>query len=300
MPKLLIVDDALTDRVRVSGIASHWENCTILEADNGRSALDQIERHFPDLVLTDLHMPEMDGLELVAAVKQDFPGIPVVLMTAKGSEEIAAKALQHGAASYVPKAHLANDLLHTLAEVYNTAKDAESQSRVMHYLSSAVTEFVLRNDLSLIRPCVSKILDMLRCLPLGDETQRLRVGIALREAILNAYYHGNLEVKKQAGGDPSRYDAIAASRMHETQFYDRRIYVQSDINADRVNFVVRDDGDGFDASAMLADEDHPGRGLTLMKSVMDQVSFSPSGNEVRMSIAAVMNDADDDADENDE
>ena len=301
MPKLLIVDDALTDRVRVSGIASHWENCTILEADNGRTALDQIEKHLPDLVLTDLHMPEMDGLQLVAAVKLDFPNIPVVLMTAKGSEEIAAKALRHGAASYVPKIRLADDLLATLSEVYSTAQDANSQSRVMHYLSSAVTEFVLPNDVSLIRPCVSKILEMLRCLPLGDESERLRVGIALREAILNACYHGNLEVKKEAGNDSSRYDSIAASRMYESPYYGRRIHVQTDINSDRVRFVIRDEGGGFDVEAMQADDSIRGRGVTLMKSVMDEVSFNQSGNEVRMVIAAVRDDeVDDDEVDDDE
>lgn len=297
MPKLLIVDDALTDRVRVSGIASHWDNCTILEADNGRTALAQIEKHLPDLVLTDLHMPEMNGLELVAAVKQDFPNIPVVLMTAKGSEEIAAKALRQGAASYVPKIRLAEDLLDTLSEVYSTALDAENQSRVMHYLSSAVTEFVLRNDLSLVRPCVGKILDMLRCLPLGDESERLRVGIALREAILNAYYHGNLAVKEEAGSDSSNYDDIAASKMYESPYYDRRIYVLADINPNRAEFTIRDEGSGFDVGAMQANEDNQGRGLTLMKSVMGEVSFNQSGNEVRMSIAAVVEDADDDEDD---
>lgn len=294
MPKLLIVDDAMTDRVRVSGIASHWENCEILEADNGQTALAQIEKHLPDLVLTDLHMPEMDGLELVAAIKLDFPSIPVVLMTAKGSEEIAAKALRQGAASYVPKIRLADDLLATLSEIYSTAQDAESQSRVMHYLSSAVTEFVLRNDLSLVRPCVSKILDMLRCMPLGDESERLRVGIALREAILNAYYHGNLEVKKEARNDSAKYDDVAASKMYETPYYDRRIYVQTDINSDRVNFVIRDDGGGFDVEAMQADKDTQGRGVTLMKSAMDELSFNLAGNEVRMSKAAVQDDAEDD------
>ncbi len=45
----------------------------------------------------------MDGLELVAKVRADFPLIPVVLMTAQGSEEVAVKALQYGAANYVPK-----------------------------------------------------------------------------------------------------------------------------------------------------------------------------------------------------
>ena len=61
----------------------------------------------PALVLTDLIMPEMNGLELVKAIREHHPFVPVILMTSKGNEEIAVQALQGGAASYVPKSQLA-------------------------------------------------------------------------------------------------------------------------------------------------------------------------------------------------
>lgn len=297
MPKLLIVDDALADRVRVSGIASRWNDCTILEADNGQTAMAQIEEHLPDLILTDLHMPEMNGLELVSAVKQDFPNIPVVLMTAQGSEEIAAEALRHGAASYVPKIRLGDDLLPTLSRVYTASLDADSQSRVMHYLSTAETEFVIPSDVALIKSCVARILDMLRCLPLGDEADRLRVGIAVEEAALNACYHGNLEVKTEVGHEPSKYEEVALQRMYEQPYYNRRIRIRSSITPEQAVFTVCDDGSGFDVGSIMANRELQGRGLTLMHSVMDEVEFSDNGSEVRMLRSAM---ADDDCDAEEE
>ncbi len=60
-------------------------------AGHGREALEVIAREPPDVVLTDLLMPEMDGLELVERIKRDYPATPVILMTAHGSEEIAVK-----------------------------------------------------------------------------------------------------------------------------------------------------------------------------------------------------------------
>ena len=68
-----------------------------------------LKERLPDLIVTDLQMPRMDGLALVEAVRSDHPSVPVVLITAHGSEDIAAKA-RSGAASYVPKRHLAQDL----------------------------------------------------------------------------------------------------------------------------------------------------------------------------------------------
>ena len=183
MPRLLIIDDAMTDRVRIAGIASKWMDCTIFQADSGKVAMELIATHLPDLILTDLHMPEMTGLELVAAVKREHPGIPVILMTAQGSEEIAAQALRDGAASYVPKLRLASDLVETLNQVYKTSQAVHSQSRLMHYMTDTVTSFVLPNEPGLINICVGHLLSMLRCLPLGDEAERLRVGIALQEAM---------------------------------------------------------------------------------------------------------------------
>ena len=79
----------------------------VLYAENGREALTRLQEQAPDLVLTDLHMPEMDGLELVVEVRKSCPLVPIILMTAFGSEEIAIQALQKGAASYVPKRNLA-------------------------------------------------------------------------------------------------------------------------------------------------------------------------------------------------
>lgn len=293
MPKVLIVDDALADRVRVSGIASSWLNCTVLEADNGRTALDQIEEHHPDLVLTDLNMPEMDGLQLVAAVKQDFPDIPVVLMTAQGSEDIAAEALRAGAASYVPKVRLGEDLIPTLTQVYHTAQVSDTESRLMHYMRVGHNEFEIPNDPGLIKSCVSQVLNMLRCLPLGDEAERLRVGIAFQEAIFNAYYHGNLEVSTQAGNDSSQFHDVALSRHYEEPYMQRRIHISTDITPQQAQFTVRDDGAGFDTTKMKAQPTMRGRGITLMETVMDEVDFNDVGNEVRMIKKAIRNEDDD-------
>ena len=76
-------------------------------------------------------MPQMDGLELVEAVRAKYPLTPVILMTAHGSEDLAIRALKKGAASYVPKQSLAQNLAETLDQVFSAAQTKVSERRIL-------------------------------------------------------------------------------------------------------------------------------------------------------------------------
>src|SRR5262245_3699813 len=121
MTTVLVVDDNPMDRHLAGGLVEK-AGLTSLYAANGLEALKAIERDRPDLVLTNLLMPELDGLELVKAIREAHPLVPVILMTAFGSEDIAIEALRKGAASYVPKRNLAHDLADTLERVISVLK----------------------------------------------------------------------------------------------------------------------------------------------------------------------------------
>ena len=301
MIKLLIVDDSPMDRALASGLVTRRLDCQITEACNGREGIERIEQDQPEYVLTDLQMPEMNGLEFVSAVKHRFPHIPMILMTAQGSEEIAALALQSGAASYVPKRRLAEDLVPTLERVVATSRQERRHSLLMHHITFTETRFELHNDLELLRLTVSHLLELLRCMPLGDETERLRVGIALGEALNNAYYHGNLQVS--ANGIPrdrKSYEDLARSRSSEPPYSLRKIYVMVQMTPAEARFVIRDEGPGFASQRHLDQRASPseqsfGRGIVLMRSIMDEVAYNAQGNEVTLVKRAVPTECVDDA-----
>src|SRR5215467_12614868 len=127
MAKILVVDDSLMDRTLASKLLEKHTGWTVAHAEHGRAALVVLERETFDLVLTDLQMPEMNGLELVSAIRAQHTYVPVILMTAHGSEEIAMQALQRGAASYVPKQNLALDLVETAESVLTVATAERNQ-----------------------------------------------------------------------------------------------------------------------------------------------------------------------------
>src|SRR5690349_19866852 len=122
MPHILVVDDSRVERQIARGLLEKEPGWTVSTAEDGIEALEQIEEQLPDLVLTDMQMPNMDGLKLVECIRNEYPLIPVVLMTAAGSEAIADTALQRGAASYVSKSDFAVDLVGTLKRVLATSR----------------------------------------------------------------------------------------------------------------------------------------------------------------------------------
>lgn len=109
---VLIVDDSLTQRVLIQSLLEN-AGFRVTAACDGREALAAVRGERPELIVTDLEMPEMDGLDLVRAIKHEFSDLPVVLATAMGSETIAAEALRLCTASYVPKSS-PSDLVPTI------------------------------------------------------------------------------------------------------------------------------------------------------------------------------------------
>jgi len=288
MPKALVVDDSLTERQLVGALLKKVPDWEVELAENGKHALELLEGSIPDVIVTDLHMPEINGLELVEAIKEDFPLIPVILMTAKGSEEIAVEALQKGAASYVPKSTLAEELPSVVSHVHASALEDRNFMRLTHHISRSETSFILPNDLELIFSLVKHLRHTVRCVELGDEMERMRVGIALEEALMNAYYHGTLEMPADLKReDRNMYEKLAAERNGEKPYAERTIRVDVNLSRDQATYVIEDDGPGFDWKTLIerapdAIDDKAGRGLLLMKSFMDEITFSDKGNQITL------------------
>lgn len=284
MTNILVVDDSLVDRRLAMTLLQQGMEVSLFEADCAEAALEQLATAIDvDLVLTDLQMPGLNGLELVERIRNDWPSLPVVLMTAAGSEDIASQALKTGASSYVPKRRLANDLVTTLQRVLAGSRQEQKHSRLMHSLNSAEMSFDLRSDPSLITPLVQMIQEMLRSLPLADEAERLRVGVAVEEAIKNAIYRGNLETGSAENNGDNIQDVIA-ERLYVPPYCHRRVGVQISINREEASFTITDEGSGFDSSSFETaefDADAPGgRGIRLMRTFMDSVEFQDDGRQV--------------------
>lgn len=285
----LVVDDSPIDAAIAGKLLSQHGRARVVYAENGVKALEIVKNLRPDLVLTDLNMPEMDGLELVESIRRLYPSVPVMLMTAHGSEEIALQALRRGAASYVPKRTLATELVETVRQIVELSWAGEQQRRIFGSWQRLGIEFRLENDSGLIPPLVSHLQQYHSGNPVYDETESIRVGVALQEALRNAMHHGNLELDSDMRRQNAEaYYRIAAERQRQSPYVSRRVLFTVNESIEESRFVIRDEGAGFNPDSVVdplnADNllKPCGRGLFLIRMFMTEVHFNRKGNEITL------------------
>ena len=125
MSKILVVDDDPT-LVEFLKLLLDSEGYECLEAFDGKMALEQIEQHKPELVLLDYMMPNMHGLDVLKNVSVHYRGSFVIMLTGKGSEEVAVECMKAGAADYVMKPFDNENLLAIVRNVLRL-RDSEIQ-----------------------------------------------------------------------------------------------------------------------------------------------------------------------------
>jgi DNA-binding NarL/FixJ family response regulator len=107
----LLADDHALVRAGIRALLSTIEGVEVIaEAGNGREALQLIRELQPDIVLLDIAMPDLSGLEVLKESKKDFPDLRVIILTVHEAGEYAMEALRAGAAGYLPKSAAANEL----------------------------------------------------------------------------------------------------------------------------------------------------------------------------------------------
>ncbi|QDT38261.1 ATP-binding response regulator [Stratiformator vulcanicus] len=296
MPTILVVDDSAADRRLAGGLLSRdgWE---VEYASDGQETLDFLNQRaldfssdrMVDAILTDLQMPRIDGLQLVEEVSTRYPLIPIVLMTSQGSEEIAVRALQAGAASYVPKRNLAQRLRSTARQVLSAAAEDRDHSRLSDRLIRQDLVYELESDLGLVAAAVRSVRSLFARSPFIEDKTKLRLSVAFEEALLNAMYHGNLEVdSKLKESDHQAFHDLARQRCNETPFCERHVRVEIKLSSSQAVITIEDQGPGFELGD-LPDPSAPenlarasGRGLLLIKTFMDDVAHNDLGNRITM------------------
>ena len=121
--KIIIADDHTMFLQGIVSLLENEENITILgKAENGKAVLKIIENTLPDIILLDISMPEMDGIEVTKIIKQKFPSIKILIVSTHSNIQMIAKLIRIGADGYLLKNAEKRELLHAL----NTIQKGES------------------------------------------------------------------------------------------------------------------------------------------------------------------------------
>jgi len=126
---VLIVDDSLAMRsvikktIKIAG----FKIGELLEASDGRKALEVMENAWVDVVLTDINMPNMNGFELIETMQQDavLKQIPIVMVTTEGSEKAVERAMTAGARGFIQKPFSPEEIVKTLNQILGEPTDED-------------------------------------------------------------------------------------------------------------------------------------------------------------------------------
>ena len=158
MPKILIVEDEAAIRRVLSKILKEEDQTyEVFEAEDGRQGLEMIQSQSFDLIFCDIKMPVMDGMELLAALQEQYAEIPVVMISGHGDIEIAVEAMRIGAFDYISKPPDLNRLLNTVRLALDRKQLVVANNRLTKKVSRKYTMIGSSPALGQIKSMIDKV-----------------------------------------------------------------------------------------------------------------------------------------------
>jgi DNA-binding NarL/FixJ family response regulator len=195
--RILTVDDHPVLRGGIAAlVAGQADMKVIAECSNGREAIRQFRTHRPEITLMDLQMPEMNGLDAIVAIRDEFPDARIIVLTTYGGDVQALRALQAGARAYLLKNAVHKELLDTIRSVHAgkkamspevTSELAEhvtddaltpGEIEVLRLIAAGNANKRIAGDLSITEETVKgRVKNILSKLGASDRTQAAMIGI---------------------------------------------------------------------------------------------------------------------------
>ncbi|MBF0499301.1 MAG: response regulator [Candidatus Riflebacteria bacterium] len=288
---VLVVDHQPDSRDALSDIISA-EGHSVLIARDGVEGQRLFERHHPDLVITDVHLPRLSGLELLANIRHTDPAALVVVLAAFGDVDSIIASLHLRATNFIQKPHRPAEVA-TLLRKYAAIIEARLYgAEILHMMSHQQFSMKIDNEIHLV-PQITDFLVRATHKSLPSQS-RMEVRLGLTELIANAIEHGNLEIsysektKALTSRDERALEELFIARRSNPVLGKRRASVAFSLTPTGCEWVVSDEGNGFDWKGLpdpLSPEhlmESHGRGIFLARFQFDEMEYIGSGNQVRL------------------
>ena len=150
--RILVVDDhALIREGIASRIAIQRDMVLVAEASNGREAIQQFRTHRPDITLMDLQMPEMNGLDSLISIRNEFPEAKIIILTTYTGDVLILRALKAGARGFLLKNLLSKEMLETIRAVHAAKKTIFSPEASAQLAEHATDDALTPAEISVLR-----------------------------------------------------------------------------------------------------------------------------------------------------
>lgn len=212
MDTILIVDDEKNYPLILSAVLEE-EGFETLTANSGAEALEKLAESDVDLVLTDMKMPQMDGIELLESIKTRNPDLPVVMMTAHGTVEKAVEAMQKGAYTYILKPFDNQRLVlytNKALEMYRVIKENRQ-------LRTAITNQYSFGNIIGKSPSMAEVFDIIRKVSQATATVLIEGGSGTGKELVAKSIHYN-SPRRERPFIPVNCAALAESLLESELF----------------------------------------------------------------------------------
>lgn len=261
-PRLLVADDEWTV-VELLVSFLRGKGYQVAPAYDGREALDLFNSQPFDLVLSDLRMPTIGGLQLLEELKRTKPQVPVVLISGYGDVETVVKALKAGAENFLSKPLRMDALEWVVKQSLAISSVRPDSSRIRGDIQQT-THIETPSRTKYIPDIVYQIASSAVAVGFCQHDLESNLKLALVEALTNAIEHGN---QRETG---------------------KLVRVDASLKSNTLEVTIQDEGPGFDHQRQVDPTKEEnllserGRGIFLMRSILDEVHYNETGNAVTL------------------
>ena len=197
--RILLADDHPFLRDGVSGLVGDQPDMELVgEASNGYEAIAQFRKHRPDITLLDLQMPEMNGMDVMLAIRREFPSARIIVLTTYTGDAQILRALKAGAQAYLLKSVLRRELLDTIRAVH------AGQRRIPREVAAQLAEHAADDALT------SREIEVLRLIAAGKANKLVASDLSITEETVKAHVKSILS--KLGANDRTHAVTIALKR----------------------------------------------------------------------------------------
>jgi len=284
--KVLVVEDDFASRELLK-ITLENEKYQCKVADNGEAGLELFNKFLPNVVISDVRMPRMDGMELLATIRKRVKDVIIIIITGHGNEELAIQALQLGANNYIKKPLDLSDLKILLRRYYNVVQCKSLEKNIPDFITDRVFNLEIETEIKDVSSVVQFLLQKTGNKFENHDIVRLEVG--LTELLTNSIEHGNLGItsnEKRNALQENKLQDLYMERLNNKENSEKKVRISCDYNKDFCQWIIEDEGEGFDWRSVpnptqgnLVDQ-LSGRGIFLSKIQFDELEFIGRGNVV--------------------
>ena len=179
--RILLAEDHAVVREGLAAILNRKEDMTVVgEAENGRQAVEIYRLQLPDIVLMDLRMPELAGVEAITQIRAEFADARIIILTTYDTDEDIYRGLQAGAKGYLLKDATSKELVNAIRTVY------QGQKYIPPEVAQKLVERIEFSDLT------ARELEVLHLLVNGKKNQEISAALSITEATVKFHINNIL------------------------------------------------------------------------------------------------------------